>query len=121
MKRNAEFHDYVVFDLMGHIPGITSRPMFGGWGIYKDGVVFAIITGGTLYFKVDDTNRAQFVEYGSEPFRFESRGKEVTLSYFELPEEIMNDRERLSEWVERSTRISRISRKNARERRRGRS
>ena len=38
------FHEYVIGDVLGHISGITSRKMFGGYGIYLDGVIFAIIT-----------------------------------------------------------------------------
>ena len=60
MNKDQSFHDHVVRDLFVHIPDITSRAMFGGWGLYQDGVIFGIIADGELYFKVDDTNRAGF-------------------------------------------------------------
>jgi DNA transformation protein len=107
MARNNEFHDYVVYDLMEHIPGISSRPMFGGHGLYLDGQIFGLITGGVLYFKVDETNRKKFDELGSAPFTFEKKGgTAVSLSYYEVPESIMNDRDALLKWVTASADIT---------------
>lgn len=94
--RNHSFHDYVVYDLLEGVPGITSRAMFGGWGIYKDQVIFAIIIEGELYFKVDDSNRAEFERLGSHPFTYAKKdGKQVTMSYWLVPETVLEDREKL--------------------------
>ncbi len=102
-KRDAEFHRFVTFDLMGDIPGITSRSMFGGYGIYQHGNFFALIVDGELYFKVDDTTRGDYEKEGSHPFRYSAKDrKEVTLGYWTLPEKIMEDREALLDWVERA-------------------
>ncbi len=68
MKRDQSFHDYVVQDLLEKESGITSRAMFGGWGIYKNGLIFAINSDGELYFKVGDSNRADFEKVGSHPY-----------------------------------------------------
>jgi len=76
--------------------------MFGGWGIYKRGKIFAIVADGELYFKVGDSNRAEYETHGSHPFIYESKGKPMTMSYWLLPEEIMESREDLAEWIERS-------------------
>ena len=56
MKKDNSFHEYVMRDFLGDISGITSRAMFGGWGVYKDGTIFGIIFDGELYFKVDKSN-----------------------------------------------------------------
>ncbi|HKY64385.1 MAG TPA: TfoX/Sxy family protein [bacterium] len=108
MKQDQSFRDYVVQDLLGNIPGIHSRAMFGGWGIYKDGVIFAIIVDGALYFKVDESNREEFERRESRPFVY-SRGKHrsTTMSYWLVPEEIMEDPEELDRWIERSVQVSR--------------
>ena len=100
--KDSSFHDFVMQDVFGDFPGITSRAMFSGWGIYKNGKIFAIIVDGELYFKVGDSNRAEFEEHGSRPFVYESRGKKVTMSYWLLPEEIMENRDELAEWVEKA-------------------
>ncbi len=107
MKKDQSFHDYVVHDLLGKMPDITSRAMFGGWGIYKDGFIFAIIADGELYFKVGDNNRADFERAGSHPFVYTGGNhKPITMSYWLLPEEIMEDEEKLYEWALRSVEAS---------------
>ena len=102
MARDREFHDYVMHDAFSGLGGITSRPMFGGYGIYKNGVFFALIAEGELYFKVDDINLKFFEELSSAPFVYESRGKSMTMSYWKLPEEIMENKIELPIWIERS-------------------
>ena len=100
MKHSSEFHDYIVYDVFAGIPGITSRKMFSGYGIYKDGIIFAIIAGSDVYFRTDDKTRPLFEKYGSEPFSYERLGKIAVLkNYWRLPEEIMEDHEKVFEWV----------------------
>ncbi len=103
----TNFHDYVVKDLMAGIPGIHSRAMFGGFGLYKNGQIFGIIVDDEVYFKVGDANRKDYERKGSEPFTYKAKGnKRVTMSYWHLPAEILDDGEVLAEWVERSRQIS---------------
>jgi DNA transformation protein and related proteins len=111
MRRSSEFHDYVMHDLLGNIPGITSRAMFGGHGIYKGGLFFACIMDSVLYFKVDDTNRAQYEKYGSKPFVYDMKGKKMTMSYYEVPEKVMEDAEQLREWVAQSVAVAKKAKK----------
>src|SRR3989344_5978605 len=99
MSRDKGFHDYVLYEVFAGIAGISSRGMFGGWGIYKDGIFFALIADARLYFKVDDTNRTYFERAGSEPFRYSAKDKKaVMMSYWELPAEVMDDSHELREW-----------------------
>lgn len=120
--RDKSFHDYVVFDLLEEMGGIKSRAMFGGWGLYKDGMIFGIITEGSLYFKVDETNKEEYKNFGSRPFTYQNKGKEYAMSYWLIPEEIMEDRERLFELVEQSVTINQekesLKKKGARKSRR---
>ena len=106
--RHDSFHDYVVDDLLAGIPGIESRAMFGGWGIYRDGTIFAIIVEGELYFKAGDRNRADYEKMGSRPFTYARKGKKsVAMSYWLVPPEILEDRNRLRDWVDRAVAASR--------------
>ena len=108
------FHAYVMDDLLGGVAGITSRAMFGGWGLYRDGVTFGIIADGELYFKVDDKNRPQYEKKESEPFVYASRGKQVTMkSYWKVPADVMEDREELLEWIDASCRAAKAKRVNS--------
>jgi len=101
-------------DLVGGIAGVSSKPMFGGYGIYKDGVIFAIIADGALFFKVDEINRADFEKHESKPFVYKGKGKPIKMSYLELPAEVMEDREEMIRWVDKAAMAS----KNVRRRRR---
>ncbi len=101
MKKSSEFHDYVVLDLLEGISGITSRAMFGGYGIYKDRKIFAIITDGELYFKSSKETEEFYKSQGSHPFEYSKKdGKKYTMQYWFVPENILENREKFSEWVD---------------------
>lgn len=103
MTKDNSFHNYVIYDLLGAIHGIASRAMFGGWAIYKNGVIFGIIIDEELYFKINNENRSVFKQIESRPFVYtKSDGKPVTMSYWLVPDEIMEDKERLYDLVEKS-------------------
>jgi len=107
--KQSRFLNYVVNDAMVGIEDISFRPMFGGYGIYKNGVIFAIITSSKLFFKTDETNQSDFEDLGSQPFTYARKNKSATLSYWELPAEIMEDRKKIEQWVDKSVQISRNS------------
>lgn len=79
-----------------------SRPMFGGWGIYIDDVFMGLIAGDTLYFKVDDGNRADYEAAGARPFTFTSRGQRVETSYWNVPPRVFADPDLLQQWATRA-------------------
>ena len=110
--KSSEFHDYVMYDVLEGIPGVTSRKMFSGYGIYQKSIIFAIIADGDLYFRTDEKGRSRFERYGSEPFSYKRKGKTATLkNYWRLPEEIMEDKEKIFEWVEDAVRASKERKK----------
>lgn len=100
--------DYLMQDVFSNIPGITCKSMFGGFSFYKDGLIFACIADGVLYFKVDDINRPQYEAMGSQPFVYEHKNtKKITaMPYYELPESILEDTDRLKLWIEASVAAS---------------
>ena len=106
--KDQSFHDYIIHDLLGDVPDITSRAMFGGWAIYKYGIVFGIIADGELYFKVDTSNRSDFERLQSRPFVYEkATGKQVTMSYWLVPEEILEHKQKLLSLMEKSIAVNR--------------
>ena len=99
----SAFADYVVNDLLAGVDGVRARAMFGGYGIYKGDTMFAIIVDDELYYKTGDSNRGDFESRGSGPFRYLVKGKKtVTMSYWKLPAEVLDDRELLLEWTEKA-------------------
>jgi DNA transformation protein len=107
MKKIDSFHEFVMGDLLAEVSGVTSKKMFSGYGIYKQGIIFAIIADGELYFKIGEENKADYEAYGSKPFTYKMPGgKLYKMSYWELPEEIMEDHEALRGWVEKAVQAS---------------
>ena len=98
MTASREFCDYLVDLLRGFGP-ISIRRMFGGAGVYRDGLMFALIAYDTLYLKVDDETRPAFERAGMGPFTYEGKSEPVTMSYFQTPAEAMEDAELLTDWA----------------------
>jgi DNA transformation protein and related proteins len=99
MASSREFISFVTDQLapLGHV---TARRMFSGAGLYCDGVIFALILRGSLYFKVDDGNRADYEGEGLEPFRYEARGRTVEIgAYWRVPERLFDDPDDMLEWA----------------------
>jgi DNA transformation protein and related proteins len=97
----AQSNEFVEFALESLQPlgGVGARRMFGGWGIYKDGVMFALIAYDTLYFKVDAGNRAAYEDAGLPHFTYTEKGKPIRMSYCEAPSEGFDDPEILCAWA----------------------
>jgi DNA transformation protein len=79
---------------------VTGRRMFGGFGIFMEGLMFGLIAHDILYFKVDDGNRADFEAAGSQPFSYQGKSKPVRMSYWKVPEQILADSAALIDWGE---------------------
>src|SRR5437764_7822862 len=68
MKNSPEYVAHVL-EMMRPTALATTRAMFGGHGVYVEGVIIAIVIDDVLYLKTDDENRAAFLDLGLEPFR----------------------------------------------------
>lgn len=97
----SEFTDHVteVFELFG---AVQVRKMFGGHGLFHDGVMFGVVADDTLYLKSDAAIDSHFLARDLEQFTYSKRGKPVKMSYFMAPEEIFEDSEQAAVWVQRS-------------------
>jgi DNA transformation protein and related proteins len=81
---------------------VTSRPLFGGLGIYWRGVIFGILFHDRLFLKVDDRSRDDFVSRGLEPFRPNER--QTLKSYYEVPPDVLAEPEALLSWAREAIR-----------------
>ena len=95
---SREFCDHVL-DLLSHIDGISARTMFGGFGLYKGRVMFALIADDVLFYKVGASNRADYEDAGSKPFTYEGKNKPIQMSYWQVPEDVLEDSEDLRDWT----------------------
>lgn len=98
MPRANVFLDHAL-DRLAFVPGLRARAMFGGYGLYQDEVIFAIIVDDTLYLKANDASRGDFEAAGLGPFRYTARGKTMTMQYYEAPAEAFEDAEVLRRWT----------------------
>lgn len=94
-----------VLDQLEPLGGVDCRRMFGGAGLYYEGVFFAIVYRGQLYFKTDDESRSHYETHGMEPFRPNAR--QTLKTYYEVPADVIEDCDALAEWARRAVRCRR--------------
>jgi DNA transformation protein len=104
MSVSDEYLTYVI-DQLGCMGPVQSRRMFGGAGLYFDGLFFALIADDILYFKVDDSNRPDYEAAGMGPFR-PFPDKSTVMGYYEVPIEVLENRDALREWAEKALRVA---------------
>jgi DNA transformation protein len=78
---------------------VTVKRMFGGSGIYAEGLCFAIELRGEVFLKTDELSRADFSAVGSAPFIYVAKGKSRPTSYWSLPAGAHEDGDELRRWA----------------------
>ena len=103
MARKNEFVNYLL-ELLQPFGNVGARAMFGGHGIYKDGLIFGIVVDDTFYLKADDLTRAEFDEQGLVAFVYESKGKgkQVSLGYYQCPVDALESATVMLDWATRA-------------------
>jgi len=99
-KKN-EFVEYVL-ELLGPLGPVKAKAMFGGFGIYRNNLMFGLVADDILYFKVDEKTRPGFESKGLPPFTYEKKGKKYSMSYYQAPEEALEDPEEMAVWAEKA-------------------
>ena len=79
---------------------VAPRRMFGGWGLFLDGVMIALVFRDHLFFKADEETAGRFAAAGSEPFTYQRRTKPVALSYWRAPQGCLEDPPEALRWGE---------------------
>lgn len=104
MAVSVSFRTYLL-EQLGQIRPVTSRPMFGGLCFFAEGRAFALVADEVLYFKVDDSNRPDFVAAGKGAFLpFGDPGK--PMQYYELPEDVLEDVDELAVWMAKAIAVA---------------
>lgn len=96
-------NDYLEFvlDQLSSFGPLTHKKMFGGVGIYKEGIMFGGIMGGNFHLKVDDESRQDFIDRGMKSFFHNEKSKSLP-SYYEVPIEILENRGELMVWADKA-------------------
>jgi DNA transformation protein len=100
MPVSPEYRRFVL-EQLAHLGQVTDKSMFGGVGIYLNGVFLALIADDVVYFKVDDSNRTDYEAAGMGPFK-PYRNKKTTMPYYEVPVSVLEDVDHLTAWARKA-------------------
>ena len=109
--KTTPFLEYIVYDVFGESEAITYRAMMGGYTLYKDGKVFAIVDDEKLYFKGSKDTESWYLEHGAKKFWYMKEGKIQYMNYFLMPNEIFENREEFALWFEIALSVATLPKK----------
>ncbi|MCP3898152.1 MAG: TfoX/Sxy family protein [Desulfobacteraceae bacterium] len=87
---------------MQSVGSVRARSMFGGHGIFLEGLMFGLIADSILYLKVDKDTKSEFISRGLEAFTYNKKGKEFRMSYYRAPEEVLEDSDEMDFWANKA-------------------
>ena len=97
-----------ISELFAQFGSVSVRRLFGGAGLYADGVMFAILSRDVIYLKADDQTRADFEQEGCAPFSYQAKGgKRSIMSFWRMPERLYDDPDELAVWAKRALGVAR--------------
>ena len=89
-----------ISELFAQFRPVSVRRLFGGAGLYADGVMFAILSRDVIYLKADEETRAAFESEGCAPFSYQAKGgRRASMSYWRMPERLYDDPDELATWA----------------------
>jgi DNA transformation protein and related proteins len=100
-KSDQAFVTYVV-ELMQLMGPVHAKRMFGGHGIFLEGLMFGLVADGVLYLKSDKQIESEFEQRNLETFKYNRQGKLLSLSYYQAPEEALEDIEIMNIWANKA-------------------
>lgn len=92
---------------------LSAKPMFGGHGIYHDGLMLGLVADEVLYLKVDESTRRAFEAAGCSPFEYVKNGKAIKMSFYSAPESVFEDRQQARDWARLAYAAAQRSRERA--------
>lgn len=108
----SEFADYV-HEQLADLGEIDHGRFFGGIAFKLGGTQFAMCMDNTFYLVVDDTTRKKYVKAGSVPFSYATKnGTRLVHRYYQVPDEIVEDRDGLTQWAQEAIGIAVKSKKS---------
>ena len=98
---DESFKEFVL-DQLSALPDVRAKAMFGAHGLYQGEYFFGILDEGRLFFKTDAQSQTDYVARGMAPFTYESRGRTLTMSYHEVPPDVLENPPELVAWARRA-------------------
>ena len=104
------FREFVL-DQLSALPDLRAKAMFGAHGLYCGDRFFGILDEGRLFFKTDVRSQADYIARGMEPFTYQMKGKVMTMAYYEVPPEVLEQPQELTLWARRAVQIATVKTK----------
>lgn len=101
MAVSSDYLQFILEQLHG-LGQVHARRMFGAAGLYCDEIFFGIISDDTLYLRVDEASRPDYTSRGMQAFRPYADRPEVSMTYFEVPADVLEDAAQLLIWSRRA-------------------
>ena len=95
----SEFTDQL-HEVFAGLGPVQVRRMFGGHGVFHDGLMIGLVADSVLYLKADRETIPRFADRGMEPFVYHKSGNPVRMSYYTAPEEIYEDADEARHWAD---------------------
>jgi DNA transformation protein len=112
MAVSNDYLQYVLEQLAG-LGHVITRRMFGAVGLYHDRRFFGLISADTVYFKVNDSNRGDYEARGADRFRPFPDKPHLSMTYFAVPADILEDADECVVWARKSSSAAAIPRTSA--------
>ena len=103
MAVSESYKEYIA-DQLSLVEGVEMKKMFGGIGIFKEGKMFGMIGGDVFRLKADETNEPDFLAHGMKPYQNDKKKK--GMPYWEVSAEVLEDKNELKNWAEKSFQIA---------------
>jgi DNA transformation protein and related proteins len=98
--RAPDKHTAFLLELLTPLGPVSARRMFGGVGLFTNGMMFGLIVREELFFKVGDSNRTAFEAAGEAPFTYDTKNGSHTLtSYWRCPPDLLDDADTFRDWA----------------------
>lgn len=108
MAVNENYLAFII-DQLSHQQALDTKRMFGGVGFFKDGLMFGLLGKGKFMLKVDDSNRQDYEDRGMKAFLSDTKKK--GMPYYEVPVDILENKDELGQWASRSIEVAKAAAK----------
>lgn len=108
MSITAEFAAHVE-DVFAAFGPVRVKRMFGGAGIFHDGVMVGLVAGEGIYLRTDDGLASEIAALGGERFSYQMRARQVSLPYWQVPEDVCEDLDRFTGLARRALAAARAA------------
>jgi DNA transformation protein and related proteins len=96
----GQFND-LLEELFAPVGGVGLRRMFGGIGVFKEGIMFGLVANDVLYMKADETTSPGYAAEDCGPFIYDGmKGKSVAMPYWRLPDRLLDEPDEFRDWAD---------------------